>query len=86
MLRLVYGRAGRVAEITAMYQAAAAAAPDQPQLLEGVFAAHIRLLPQMMRHTTTDNNSPLGNAAINYGPSAQEITLDDVNRARALNI
>jgi hypothetical protein len=41
-VRLVYGRANRVAEVTAMYQAAAAAAPDRPELLEGVFAAHIR--------------------------------------------
>ncbi len=41
-LRLVYGRAGRTAEVTAMYQAAAAAATDNPALLEGVFAAHVR--------------------------------------------
>lgn len=41
-LRLVYFRAGRIPEVTALYQAAAAAAPHEPKLQEGVFAAHVR--------------------------------------------
>ena len=43
-LRLVYARAGRTAEVTAMYQAAAAAEPADIGLQEGVFAAHVRWL------------------------------------------
>ena len=55
-VRLVYGRANRVAEVTAMYQAAAAAAPDRPELLEGVFAAHIRCIRRFQAHAPMDNS------------------------------
>lgn len=41
-LRLVYAREGRHGEVTAMYQAAAAAAPGDATLQEGVFASLVR--------------------------------------------
>ena len=41
-LRLIYAREGRHGEVTAMYQAAAVAAPGDPALLEGLFAALVR--------------------------------------------
>lgn len=41
-LRLVYAREGRHGEVTAMYQAAAAAAPGDAMLQEGVFASLVR--------------------------------------------